>query len=76
MVCLIGPVLAGLFAIAVYAFYGNVNWGSPASTDHAWIEPVFWALMASGVVALALRDVCTGVGGFCRTMRRPHHTRR
>ena len=76
IVCLIGPVLAGLFAIAMYAIYGNINWGSPEYAAHAWIEPVFWVLMASGVIALVSRDVCKGVGGVCKTLRRPHRTAR
>ena len=60
--CLIGPVLAAIFAIAMYALYGNVNWGSETFKANSWIEPVFWALMASGVAVLALREGI-GVGG-------------
>lgn len=68
-ICLIGPVLAAAFAIAMYAAYGNVNWGSAGFKANSWIEPVFWALMASGVAALALRDLCKSVGGFCSRLR-------
>ena len=73
LVCLIGPVLAALFAIAMYAIYGDINWGSPAFKAHSWIEPVFWILAASGVAALLLRDTCKGIGGYCGRFRRHPH---
>ena len=74
LVCLTGPVLAGLFALAMYGLYGNINWGSAAFRANAWIEAVFWTLAASGVVALLLRDACKGIGGFCARLRRPRST--
>ena len=69
-VCLIGPALAALFALAMYGIYGDINWGSPTFKANSWIEPVFWSLAASGVVLLLLRDTCKGIGGFCGTFRR------
>ena len=76
LICLIGPVLAGVFALAMYGIFGDINWGSPTFNAQSWIEPVFWVLAASGVVVLLLRDTCKIVGGYCSKFRRHQHNSR
>ena len=51
-----GPLAAGVFAIAMYSIYGNLNWGSEAEKNLPWFEDVFWIIFLSGIPLVVLHD--------------------
>ncbi len=52
LICLGSFTIAALFGIAMTAIYG-----AEAISEMKWIDTVFWALAASGPVALVIASV-------------------